>query len=87
VKRVLRIVFNAGHALKEGKVAMYITERAVFKLTPTGVELVEVAPGVDVEKDVVKKRSLCLRLGNWRRWTRGSSARGSWASAERPSAY
>jgi len=63
VKRVFKIVFNAGYALEEGKVVMYITERAVFKLTPTGVELVEVAPGVDVEKDVVKKMEFVPKIG------------------------
>jgi len=55
VKRVFKIVFNAGHALKEGKVVMYITERAVFKLTPTGVELVEVARASTWRKTWLRK--------------------------------
>ena len=33
---------------------LYVTERCVFRLTPAGVELTEVAPGVDIERDILR---------------------------------
>ena len=55
VEKVYKIVFSGRYAVEEGKEVMYITERAVFRLTPGGVELKEAAPGIDVEKDVLSK--------------------------------
>ncbi|MEM1596876.1 MAG: CoA-transferase [Pyrobaculum sp.] len=63
VDRVYKVVFSGRYAVTEGKEVLYITERAVFRLTPLGVELVEVAPGVDVEKDIVKKMEFVPRIG------------------------
>ncbi len=53
VKKVYKVFCNAENALKSGKEVLYITERAVFKLTSQGVELVEVAPEIDIEKDII----------------------------------
>ena len=47
------ITFSAKQALKQGQEVVYITERAVFKLTDQGVMLTEIAPGVDLEKDII----------------------------------
>ena len=55
VERVYKIVFSGRYAVEEEKEVLYVTERAVFRLTPDGVELVEVAPGVDMERDVLSK--------------------------------
>ncbi|BAK99509.1 hypothetical protein OBV_23110 [Oscillibacter valericigenes Sjm18-20] len=53
VKKVHQITFSADYARKTKQRILYITERAVFQLVDDGLQLIEVAPGVDVEKDVL----------------------------------
>jgi acyl CoA:acetate/3-ketoacid CoA transferase len=55
VERVYKIVFSGRYAVEEEKEVLYVTERAVFRPTPSGVELAEVAPGIDLERDVLGK--------------------------------
>ncbi|WP_444660126.1 acyl CoA:acetate/3-ketoacid CoA transferase [Caproiciproducens sp. R2] len=50
---VEHITFSVKTAIKNHLPVMYITERAVFKLTEDGVMLTETAPGIDLEKDVL----------------------------------
>jgi propionate CoA-transferase len=45
--------FSGAYALKRGQTVLYVTERCVFRLTPGGLELTEVAPGIDVARDVL----------------------------------
>jgi propionate CoA-transferase len=53
VDEVEHRTFSGPQAAKWGKSVLYITERCVFKLTAEGLELIEVAPGIDLQKDIL----------------------------------
>ena len=55
VDAVEQISFNGAAAAARGTPVLYITERAVLALTPHGIELREVAPGVDVKRDILEQ--------------------------------
>lgn len=55
VPEVSEITFNGPDALKRGQDVLYITERAVFRLTSDGLELIEIAPGIDLERDIISQ--------------------------------
>lgn len=57
VENVYKISFSGYQAAKCGQEIMYVTERAVFRLDKNNNELVleEIAPGIDIEKDVLSK--------------------------------
>jgi propionate CoA-transferase len=55
VDEVEQRTFSGPYAAEQNKDVLYITERCVFRLTREGLELTEVAPGVDVEGDILAK--------------------------------
>lgn len=55
LNEVEQITFSGKYALEHDQKVLYITERAVFELTSNGVELKEVAPGIDIEKDILQQ--------------------------------
>jgi propionate CoA-transferase len=53
VREVEHRTFSGAYALKRGQSVLYVTERCVFRLTPGGLELIEVAPGIDLGRDIL----------------------------------
>ncbi len=53
LKAVEQISFSASRSRQLGQQVLYVTERAVFRLADDGLELIEVAPGVDLQTQVL----------------------------------
>ncbi len=53
VPAIEQICYNGKMAEAEGRAAVFVTERAVFHATAKGLRLVEVAPGIDIERDIL----------------------------------
>lgn len=54
VDAVSQITFAGAVAAQNDQEVLYITERCVFRLTPKGLALTEVAPGIDLEKEILQ---------------------------------
>jgi propionate CoA-transferase len=53
VPKLEQICYSARIGRAKGQVTLFVTERAVFRVGDDGLELVEIAPGLDAERDVV----------------------------------
>ena len=53
VKKVEQITFNGAYAAENKQPVLYVTERCIFCRTSDGMELMEVAPGIDIQRDIL----------------------------------
>jgi propionate CoA-transferase len=53
VQAVQQISYNARYGRERGQEVLYVTERAVFRPCEDGLEITEIAPGIDIDRDIV----------------------------------
>ena len=64
VARLDQLTYNAKLGCERGQPVTYVTERAVFRGGPDGIALTEVAPGVDVERDILAHMGFRPRIAD-----------------------
>ncbi len=62
VRRLQEVCFHGPSALARGQQVLYVTERAVFELADGGLRLVELAPGIDLDEDVLARMEFAPAL-------------------------
>ena len=62
VDEVEHVTFSGKRALEGGQEVVYITERCVIKLLPEGLTVTEVAPGMNLEKDILARAEFELKV-------------------------
>ena len=62
VPEVEQISFSGSRALQRGQHVTYVTERCVIRLEPEGLTVTEIAPGIDLERDIIGQADIPLRV-------------------------
>ena len=64
VDQVGQITFSGKYAAERKQEVLYVTERCVFRLSDSGLELTEVAPGIEIERDIISKMPFAPRVND-----------------------
>ena len=64
VAEVEHRTFSGEYARKRGQPVLFVTERCVFRLTAAGLALIEVAPGIDIERDILAHMAFVPTIEN-----------------------
>lgn len=68
VNDVKSVSFSAKRAKENGQQVLYVTERCVFELVDKGLKLVEVYPGIDLERDILSKLPFEVEMSEDLQW-------------------
>jgi propionate CoA-transferase len=62
VPKLEQVCYSAAIGRERGQTALFVTERAVFRIGADGLELIEIAPGLDAERDVIAQMGFRPRV-------------------------
>jgi propionate CoA-transferase len=60
--QVEQLSYNGAYGWERGQEVLYVTERAVFRRMADGLELIEVAPGINVERDILAHMAFAPKI-------------------------
>jgi len=64
VDAVDQVSFSGKRAVEQGQDVTYVTERCVVKLMPEGLTVIEIAPGIDLQRDILDQAATPLRVAH-----------------------
>ena len=64
VEAVEHVTFSGRRARAQGQDVLYVTERCVMRLGERGPEVIEIAPGIDLERDVLAQSGFPLNVAH-----------------------
>lgn len=64
VPKVDQVSFSGRRAVAQGQEVSYVTERCVLRLLPEGLTVTEIAPGIDLQRDVLDQAATPLRVAD-----------------------
>lgn len=62
VREIEHVTFSGRQGVKKGQNVMYVTERCVIRLTPEGLVVTEIAPGVQLQRHILDRSELPLKV-------------------------